>query len=109
MPRVVWIGAAVLMLAAASDAGATDLRGRVDGKNNFSSALFPVGGAALQLYREEAGQRKLAASGFTAPDGMYYFRGIAPGSYVLQVQGRKFQVQVSHGRLQDIPPVVIPR
>lgn len=109
MTRTVHIAAAALMLAAAAAAGATDLRGRVDGRNNFSSTPFPLGGTALQLYRQDAGQLRLAASAFTGPNGMYYFRGVAPGRYVLQVQGRKFPVQVGNAPLQDVPPLVIPR
>ena len=64
---------------------------------------------ALYLHRQEAGQWKVTASAFTGPNGMYYFRGIAPGKYVLQVQGRNYPAQVGNAPLQDIPPVVIPR
>lgn len=109
MTRTLHIGVAVLMLAASAAAGATDLRGRVDGRNDFSRSPFPLAGTALQLYRQDAGQTRLAASAFTGPNGMYYFRGVAPGRYVLQVQGRSFPVQVHNAPLQDVPPLVVAR
>jgi hypothetical protein len=97
------------MLAGAATAAATDLRGRVDGRNNYSSTPFPVGGTAVSLSREEAGQRRVVASAYTAPNGMYYFSGVAPGRYTLQVERRSFQVQVGNAPLQDLRPIVIAR
>jgi hypothetical protein len=109
MTKTLHAGLAAALLAACAAAGATDLRGRVDGKAASSGSTFPLGGTALKLYRQDAGQTRLAGSAFTGPNGMYYFRAVAPGRYVLQVHGRSFPVQVGSAQLQDVPPLVIPR
>ena len=107
MTRTIPIGVAAFMLAGA--AAATDLRGRVDARNNYSSASFPVGGTAVSLYREERGQRRMVQSAYTAANGMFYFSGVAPGRYTLQVERRSFQVDVGSAPLQDLRPIVITR
>lgn len=103
------LGVGALVLLAATAAAATDLRGRVEGTNSYSSTPFPLGGTALYLYQQQAGQWRVVSSAYTAPNGMYYFRGIAPGKYVLQVERRNYAVQVGNTPLQDVPPVVIAR
>ncbi|HEX2458551.1 MAG TPA: carboxypeptidase-like regulatory domain-containing protein [Vicinamibacterales bacterium] len=107
MRRIILIGIGVFMLA--GPAAATDLRGRVDARNNYSSTPFPVAGTAVSLYREEGGQRRMVQSAYTAPNGMYYFSGVAPGKYTLQVERYRFHVEVGNARLQDLRPVVIAR
>jgi hypothetical protein len=96
----------VLALAFASvavAASATDLRGRVEGQNAFQSYPFPVNGTKVELL-DAAGQRVLAGY-VTGPDGFYYFRGIAPGSYSLRVSGQRYPVNVRSAPAQDIAPV----
>ena len=101
--------AGTLLLAAASNAFATDLRGRVDGRNAYSPTPYPIGGTPLELYREDRGRLIRQGATFTAPDGMYYFRGVTPGRYVLQVQGGSYPLQVRDQFVQDVPPVVLKR
>lgn len=40
---------------------------------------------------------------------MYYFSGVAPGRYPLQVERSSFQVEVGNAPLQDLRPIVIAR
>ena len=107
MRTTIVIGVGAFILAGA--AAATDLRGRVDARNNYASTPFPVAGTAVSLYREEGGQRRMVQSAYTAPNGMYYFSGVAPGKYTLQVERHSFHVEVGHARLQDLRPIVIAR
>jgi Carboxypeptidase regulatory-like domain len=101
------IGVGALMLAGA--ATATDLRGRVEARNNYASTPFPVGGTAISLYKEEGGKRRMVQSAYTAANGMYYFSGVAPGRYTLQVERSSFRVDVDNMPLQDLRPIVIAR
>ena len=105
MRKTILIGVGAFMLAGA--ATATDLRGRVDARNSYTT--FPVGGTAVSLYREEAGRSNIVQSAYTAPNGMYYFRGVAPGRYTLRVEQRSFQLDVGNAPLQDLRPIVITR
>ncbi|RPI19979.1 MAG: carboxypeptidase regulatory-like domain-containing protein [Acidobacteria bacterium] len=107
MRTTIVIGVGAFMLAGA--AAATDLRGRVDARNNYAGTPFPVAGTAVSLYREEGGQRRMVQSAYTAPNGMYYFSGVAPGRYTLQVERHSFHVEVGNARLQDLRPIVIAR
>lgn len=110
-----WRGAAVTatlfaMFAAvpfARDASATDLRGRVESVNQYSSISAPVGGAQVELL-EATGVRVLARYS-TGPDGFYYLRNIAPGKYQLRVAGRAYPLTVQRGPTQDIGPIRLQR
>lgn len=107
MRTTIIVGVAASMLAGA--AAATDLRGRVDASNKYASTPFPVAGTAVSLHRDEGGQRKMVQSAYTAANGMYYFSGVAPGRYTLQVERHSFHVEVRDARLQDLRPIVIAR
>jgi hypothetical protein len=89
---------------------ATDLRGRVDGRNAYYPRPFPLAGAPVMLYafRPQFGWR-VVATAYTGPDGLYYFRNIPPGSYTLQVQGLNFPLNVAPASYQDVPPVLVSR
>ncbi|HTQ12479.1 MAG TPA: hypothetical protein VMH86_01285 [Rhizomicrobium sp.] len=43
----------------------------------------------------------------TTGSGYYFFMGVAPGSYVLQVGSARYGVTVTSAAMQDIPPVVL--
>lgn len=107
MRTTILIGIGAFMLTGA--AAGTDLRGRVDAHNKYSSTSFPIGGTTVSLYRDEGGQRRMVQSAYTTPNGMYYFSGVAPGRYTLQVERRTFHVEVANTPLQDLRPIVIAR
>jgi protocatechuate 3,4-dioxygenase beta subunit len=82
---------------------ATDLRGRVEGQTAFSSLPVPMSSTAVEL-ADSNGQRVIARA-YTGPDGMYYFRGIAPGRYQLRTRSNAYPVTVLSNPTQDIAPI----
>lgn len=86
--------------------GATDLRGRVDGIGPYASAPFPLAKASVEIKRQDSTQSVLA-SYRTGRDGMYYFRNIPPGHYLLVVNNSlSVPIQVRNTSLQDIGPML---
>jgi hypothetical protein len=82
-------------------ANATDLRGRVDGIGAYASAPFPLAKAKIELKQQV--DMTIVASYHTGRDGMYYFRNIRPGQYILIVNGQlTVPIQVRETSLQDI-------
>jgi hypothetical protein len=110
MRRMVSALVACLLATLAFCAYAVDIRGRVDGRNAYTPRPYPIAGVPVTLFvhQQPTGWRVLA-NAYTGPDGIYYFRGVPPGSYVLQVQGRNFPVTLSQSPFQDIPPLLIQR
>ncbi|MBU1138221.1 MAG: hypothetical protein KKD01_00490 [Proteobacteria bacterium] len=85
---------------------ATDLRGRVDATGPYASAPFPLAKATVEIKRQDSGQ-SVVASYRTGRDGMYYFRNIQPGQYLLVVNNSlSVPIQVSAKALQDIGPLL---
>lgn len=82
---------------------ATDLRGRVESVNQYSSIATPVGGALIELL--DASGAHVISRYSTGPDGLYYFRNVAPGNYRLRVAGRVYPVTVQRQPAQDIAPI----
>jgi hypothetical protein len=70
-----------------SSAGATDLRGRVDGMHPYSPQPFPIGGVRIDIFAPSPQGTVLVRSTLTGGDGMYYLPGMAPGVYTLVVNG----------------------
>lgn len=93
----------------ALQASATDVRGRIEGQSRYSHRPFPVKGVRVTLWASEGGRWTRRASAITSYEGMYYFRGIRPGRYWIQVEGRNFSVQVRNVRLQDIRRILVTR
>jgi hypothetical protein len=91
------------MLCFAASAAATDLRGRVEGQSQYSSIPTPVNGTWVEL-TDARGQQVLARY-YTGPDGMYYFRNIAPGNYQIRTGGRAYPLMVQPRPAQDIGPI----
>jgi len=87
----------------AASATATDLRGRIEGQSAYSSIPTPINGMAVELL--DANGRQVLARYYTGPDGLYYFRGIAPGSYQLRAGGRMYPLAVQSRPAQDIGPI----
>lgn len=84
---------------------ATDLRGRVDGIGPYASAPFPLAKASVELKRQDT--LELLASYRTGRDGMYYFRNIQPGQYLLVVNNSlSVPLLVKSVTLQDIDPLL---
>lgn len=93
-------------------AAATDLRGRVDGKHNYSPDPFPVASVQVTIFvvqQNSAGGVNYIqqATTVTGVDGMYYFRGIPPGNFVLQIGGTNYPLQVLSQPVQDIQAVLL--
>jgi hypothetical protein len=105
--RTIVLLAALSLTGIATVAAATDLRGRVDGRNP-NGYVFPRAGATVALYQQTGAGWTLVRQTQSGADGMYYFPGIAPGGYGLQVNTLNFPLQVSANPAQDIPAVVVP-
>ncbi|HEY1771074.1 MAG TPA: hypothetical protein VGG02_12550 [Chthoniobacterales bacterium] len=83
---------------------ATDLRGRVDGFNPFTHTSGPFPGIGVALFAVlPNGSFTIVRQAATGPDGMYYFTGVYPGQYVLQVGGVNYPLTVGAVPNQDIP------
>lgn len=90
----------------AATVNATDLRGRVDGVSRYASAPFPLAKANVEIKRND-NPNSVVASCRTGRDGMYYFRNIQPGQYLLVVNGQlSVSIQVHSMPLQDIGPLL---
>lgn len=103
------LAATAVSLGSFTSAYAGDLRGRVDGRNPYYPHPFPISGVPVQLYEQRPQGWFIVASAYTGPDGMYYFRGIRPGQYVIQVQGMNFPLVVAFQPFQDIPLILVMR
>jgi hypothetical protein len=109
-PIRLWVDACfvtVLLALAPATLAAADLRGRVEGQNNFSANSFPLSGARVELM--DSTGRQVIANAYTGPDGLYYFRRIAPGRYMLRVNGGIYPLTVDPRDYQDIAPIRIRR
>ena len=95
-------------LAFVSTAAATDLRGRVESRNAYTGSTFVRQGAVITLLAWNGAQWIPLRQVVSGPDGMYYFPQVAPGPYLLNVNGMTFNLQVSAVPYQDIPPVLAP-
>ena len=101
---------AFVLMTFSSSLYAADIRGRVDGRTAYYPRPYPLAGVPVTLFvfQPPSGWRPVATS-YTAPDGMYYFRGVPAGSCMLQVQGLNFPITVSPAPFQDIPPLLVSR
>lgn len=85
---------------------ATDLRGRVDAIGPYASAPFPLAKASVKITQQNNTQSVIALYR-TGRDGMYYFRNIPPGQYLLVVNNSlTVPIQVKNTQLQDIGPLL---
>jgi hypothetical protein len=102
---------AVFIIAQISDATATDLRGRVDGIHGYSPAPFRMAGVQVTIFAQPNPYMGTSytpvATAVTGSDGMYYFRNIPPGNFVLQVGGVNYPLQVFPQAAQDIQAVLL--
>lgn len=90
---------------------ATDLRGRVDAIHAYSPSPFPLAEAQVTILAIQ--QTPLGVTyipwmtTLTGSDGMYYFRNVPPGDFVLQVGGANYQLRVFSQRAQDIQAILV--
>ena len=102
----------VALFTLAQLSNATDLRGRVDGMHGYAPAPFPVAGIQVTIFVGQSnpygGINYIpVANVVTGPDGMYYFRNVPPGTYVLQIGGTNYPLQVFPQAAQDIQAVLL--
>jgi hypothetical protein len=91
-----------LAMLFSSAVSATDLRGRIEGQSQHSKVPFAVNGMRVELVNQ-AGQP--VANYLTGPDGMYYFRNVSPGNYLVRVRGRSYALTVQPRPSQDVGPI----
>ena len=87
---------------------ATNIRGRIDGANQYYRAAYPLGGVAVDLYMQSPQGWRPAGRYITGSDGMYYFQNIFPGNYSIQINGRQnYPLTVFNQPYQDLPPIFL--
>lgn len=89
---------------------AVTVRGRVI--RQINARTYPAGRMRVRL--KPAGSNVAGQIAFTASDGMYSFRNVAPGNYVIEVLGgspervlKSLTVQVPNRSLVDVPQLVL--
>lgn len=83
---------------------ATDLRGRIDGSNG------PLPGVGVALFAVlPNGSYEIVHRTVTGADGVYYFTGVRPGQYVLQIAGANYPVKIEDRPTQDLPIIQPPQ
>lgn len=98
----------ICIVAITSSSYAANLRGRVDGLNQYTGDPYPIGNAVVDLYFQGPYGWKPIAKYITGFNGMYFFQNIIPGAYVLQINGRQnYPVTVYNQPFQDLPPILI--
>lgn len=103
------VSISILLSMMVSFAQATDIRGRVDGVHAWAKEPFPMEKAVVEVLREKDGADKIFQITETNSTGMYYFKGLAPGDYVLRVNGLiKVSVTIVDKKNQDIGPILFP-
>lgn len=95
-------------VAAAGDAEATDIRGRIDSVGAYNSGVYPAAGVQVQLLAWNGGAWVPVHYAFTDNRGFYYFRGVRPGRYALSVANRSHtMVTVANIQAQDFAPFLL--
>lgn len=95
----------------ARPAAVSTVRGRVDRENN--SGKYPAPYVRVTIRGADSPREKPLQT-YTEKDGMYYFRELQPGDYVLEIwndEGKAvagYRISVLDKPFTDIKPVVIP-
>jgi len=110
MPELIKRAALALAMAfsCATASFATDLRGRVDGLNAYNQQTYLRGGAQVMILAWNGSAWVKSLTVYTGPDGMYYFPGVPPGNYYLNINGLNYPLQVPNLAYFDITPIVLP-
>ena len=86
------------------------VRGKLERKGN--SVNYPAAYVRVTLAPSNA--KSDITSVYTGSDGMYYFRNVPPGTYVLEIWGSQdkaimsFSIKVSNRPYTDLEPITIP-
>lgn len=98
-----------VLLLNISPVHATDLRGKIEGRNAYTPQSFPVGGAKVDIWQWNGKSWNLAFTYVTGYDGMYYIQNMMPGSYNIQINGTSYfyPLVVYPIPRQDIPPIFL--
>jgi hypothetical protein len=97
---------AVIFISTALLAHGTDIRGQVEGYKSSSGTIGPLAGIRVSLFFVTPPHGfQLVRDVVSGPDGLYYFSGIHPGNYILQINGMNYPLSVSDMPFQDIPPI----
>jgi len=92
-----------ILLVSAAKVPATDLRGGVIGVNLFGQTTGAFPGVGVALFGMNVyGTFGLVRQAVTGLDGIYYFSGVYPGQYVLQVGGVHYPLTAGATQMQDI-------
>jgi hypothetical protein len=87
---------------------AATISGRVLTSHEYASNPFPAE-AQVILYAVSSGNvqgYKEIDRTYTGRDGLFYFRAVPPGRYIIQVEGRNYPVEVTDPN-QELGPVKI--
>jgi hypothetical protein len=108
------------LLVISAAARATDLRGKVESPAAGPTGVqpsatpqasaaparkVPLAGAAVALF--VLGENTPVHTTSTDADGFYYFTGIKPGSYVLQIHGANYPLTVQDTKQQDVAIITV--
>jgi len=103
--RILLVTFLVMLAVASATVDATDLRGLVEGRN-YAGGYGPLAGVPVALFLPQLNNTfVLVSQAATGPDGFYYFRGVPPGQYVIQIAGANYTVVVGYSAMQDLPIV----
>jgi len=98
----------VLFILAPIIVSATNLRGRIEGFNQYYKSTYPLAGVTVDLYFQGPGGWQQIGRYITGSDGMYYFQNLYQGYYSLQINGRQnYPITVLNVPYQDLPPIMI--
>lgn len=107
----------LMVLAALSvplgQAHANNLRGQIRQLSPVgSSGWLPAGGVTVHLTKESPKGLMPVDETQSTSDGYYFFFKVAPGDYVLAVDGKtpaqlQFRLHVAEGTEQDVAPIVM--
>jgi hypothetical protein len=95
-----------------------ELRGRVDSSNRLSKATYPLQGTSVKLYSCTSGRSRLCddlkSTTYTGTDGLYYFREVPPGAYLIVIEEGRLKIPLEvdgryRGSTQDVGPVLLRR
>jgi hypothetical protein len=99
-----------ILLVSTASVPATDLRGGVVGFNLCGQKTGACPGVAVALFGTTSnGTFGIVRQTVTGLDGLYYFSGVYPGQYVLQVGGVNYPLAVGATQIQDIPILLAAR
>ncbi len=87
----------------------TDIRGQVVSYNTYYKNYPPASNMRVNLSQNN----RFINSTYTDAGGIYYFYNITPGSYILQINNRVYNINVHHinkrnQQFQDISRILLP-